>query len=53
MNFSLLQKTAIKLREAGFFDGKVSGKGITKEILSIKVQDSLAHHPEAEKVLNG
>ena len=53
MTFPLLQKTAIKLREAGFFEGKVSGKGVTKDILSTKVQDSLSHHPEAEKVLNG
>lgn len=51
MNFTLLKKTAIKLREAGFLEGKVSGKGVTKEILSIKVQDSLKNHPEAVKVL--
>ncbi|MDJ0596434.1 MAG: hypothetical protein QNJ72_41755 [Pleurocapsa sp. MO_226.B13] len=52
MNFSLLQKNAIKLREAGFFEGKVSGKGITKETLRTKVEDSLSNHPEAVKVLS-
>ncbi|MDJ0901615.1 MAG: hypothetical protein QNJ55_22690 [Xenococcus sp. MO_188.B8] len=51
MNFTALQKTAIKLREAGFLKGKVSGKGITFEALSAKVLDSLNNHPEAEKVL--
>lgn len=51
MNFTLLQKTAIKLREAGFLEGKVSGKGVTKEVLSSKVEDSLSNHPEAVKVL--
>ena len=52
MNFTLLQQTAIKLREAGFFAGKVSGKGITSEALRDKVEDSLSNHPEAVKVLN-
>lgn len=52
MNFSLLQQTAIKLREAGFFEGKVAGKGITSEALRSKVEDSLSNHPEAVKVLN-
>ncbi|MEM8832372.1 MAG: hypothetical protein AAGE96_23980 [Cyanobacteria bacterium P01_G01_bin.19] len=52
MNFSLLQQTAIKLREAGFFQGKVSGKGITKEALRTKVEDSFSNHPEAVKVLS-
>ena len=51
MNFTLLQQTAIKLREAGFFEGKVSGKGITSEALRTKVEDSLTNHPEAAKVL--
>ncbi len=52
MNFTLLQQTAIKLRDAGFFEGKVSGKGITKEALRTKVEDSLSNHPEAVKVLS-
>ncbi len=52
MNFFLLQQTAIKLREAGFFEGKVSGRGITKEALRTKVGNSLSNHPEAVKVLN-
>ncbi len=52
MNFSWLQQTAIKLREAGFFEGKVSGKGITKEALRTKVENSLSNHPEAVKVLS-
>lgn len=52
MNFTLLQQTAKKLREAGFFEGKVSGKGITKESLLTKVEDSLNNHPEAVKVLS-
>lgn len=52
MNFTLLQQTAIKLREAGFFEGKVSGKGITKESLRTKVEDSLSNYPEAVKVLS-
>lgn len=51
MNFTLLKKTAIKLREAGFFEGKVSGKGVTKDTLSAKVQDSLSNNPEAVKLL--
>ena len=51
MNFSELQKTAIKLREAGFEIGAVSGKGITKEVLSTKVLSTLNNHPEAVKVL--
>ena len=52
MNFTLLQQTAIKLRSAGFFEGKVSGKGITSESLRSKVEDSLSNHPEAMKVLS-
>ena len=52
MNFSLLQQTAIKLREAGFFEGKVAGKGITSEALRSKVENSLSNHPEAVKMLN-
>ncbi|MCC0178740.1 hypothetical protein I4641_17350 [Waterburya agarophytonicola K14] len=40
MIFTLLQQTAIKLREAGFFEGNVSGKGITSEALRTKVEDS-------------
>jgi|GEM_PF-3293855 len=52
MNFTLLQQTAKKLREAGFFEGKVSGQGITSEALRTKVEDSLSNHPEAVKVLN-
>ncbi|MEM8723364.1 MAG: hypothetical protein AAGE84_29445 [Cyanobacteria bacterium P01_G01_bin.39] len=51
MNFSLLQKTALELRNAGFLEGKVSGKGVTKDALSTKVQDSLSNHPEAMKLL--
>ncbi|MGB5632156.1 MAG: hypothetical protein WBM86_05155 [Waterburya sp.] len=51
MNFSVLQKTAMKLRESGFFEGKVSGKGVTKESLTNMVQDSLTSHPEAAKAL--
>ena len=51
MNFSVLKKTAMKLREAGFFEGKISGKGVTKETLSNMVQDSLKSHPEAVKAL--
>jgi len=34
MNFSVLKKTAKKLRESGFFEGKISGKGVTKESLT-------------------
>ena len=52
MNFTLLQQTAKKLREAGFFEGKVAGKGITSETLRSGVEDSLSNHPEAAKVLN-
>lgn len=51
MNFSVLKKTAMQLREAGFFEGKVSGKGVTKESLSTRVQDILTKHPEAAKTL--
>lgn len=52
MNFSTLQKTALKLRESGFMEGKVSGKGVTKEFLTTKIQDTLSTNPEAAKVLN-
>ncbi len=51
MNFSVLKKTAMKLRESGFFEGKISGKGVTKESLTNMVQESLASHPEAAKAL--
>jgi hypothetical protein len=51
MNFLVLKKTAMQLREAGFFEEKVSGKGVTKESLSTKIQDTLTKHPEAAKIL--
>lgn len=51
MDFAVLKKTAMKLRESGFFEGKVSGKGVTKESLSNMVQESLTNHPEAVKAL--
>ena len=51
MNFSVLKKTAMKLRESGFFEGKISGKGVTKETLTNMVQESLTSHPEAAKAL--
>lgn len=53
MNFSVLKKTAMKLREAGFFEGKISGKGVTKESLTNMVQESLKSHPDAVKALEG
>ncbi len=52
MNFSVLQKTAAKLRESGFFEGKIAGKGVTKEALTARIQDTLANHPEAVKALD-
>ena len=51
MNFSVLQKTASQLREAGFFKGKIAGKGVTKDFLTIQIQDTLISCPEAIKVL--
>ena len=42
----------MQLREAGFFEGKVSGKGVTKESLSTSIQNTLTKHPEAVLTLN-
>lgn len=52
MDFAALQKTASKLRESGFLEGKIAGKGVTKEFLTNKIQDTVSTHPEAIKVLN-
>lgn len=51
MNFITLQKTAAKLRESGFLEGKIAGKGVTKEFLTTKIEDTLSTRPEAKKVL--
>lgn len=51
MNFSTLQKTAAKLRESGFLEGKIAGKGVTKEFLTTKIEETLSTRPEATKVL--
>ena len=51
MNFITLQKTAAKLRESGFLEGKIAGKGVTKEFLTTKIEKTLSTRPEATKVL--
>ncbi len=52
MNFAVLQKTAAKLRESGFFEGKIAGVGVTKEALTARIQDTLTSYPEAAKALD-
>lgn len=52
MNFITLQKSAAKLREYGFLEGNIAGKGVTKEFLTTKIQDVLSTRPEAVKILN-
>jgi hypothetical protein len=52
MNFSTLQKTAAKLRKSGFLEGNIAGKGVTKEFLITRIQETLSTRPEAAKVLN-
>ena len=52
MKFTVLQKTAAQLREEGFLAGKIAGKGVTKETLTAMIQETLASHPEAAKVLD-
>ncbi|MGV2830796.1 hypothetical protein [Myxosarcina sp. GI1(2024)] len=51
MKFSQLKKLASKLKQSGYLNVKITGKGVTKKSLMKTVEDILIAQPDAARVL--
>lgn len=51
MSFNSLRKAASKLRDAGYFQGKIRGKGVNQTTLSQKIESILSNHADAAQIL--
>lgn len=51
MSFNSLRKAASKLRDAGYFSGKIRGQGVNKTLLTKKIESILSNHADAAQIL--